>query len=121
MTKIQVICWLADKLYSLDKITAQVANSAKNQSDKFIQAASFEHKELFLKFNFTEDRLDTCLGLYLAYESQFKDLWHICKIIFILSHDQSSVELGFSVNKEILQDNLQETSLILQRLVYDTL
>ena len=49
MTKIQVICWLADKLYSLDKITAQVANSAKNQFDKFVQAASFEHKESFFE------------------------------------------------------------------------
>ena len=27
----------------------------------------------------------------------------------------------FSVNKEVLQDNLQETSLTSQRLVYDTL
>ena len=43
---------LADKLYSLDKITAHVADNAKNQFDKFIQAASFEHKESFLKFNF---------------------------------------------------------------------
>ena len=69
---------LADNLYSLGKITAQVADNAKNQFDKFIQAASFEHQESFLKFNFTED----------------------CP-------------------KEVLQDNLQEKSLILQRLVYD--
>ena len=98
-----------------------MADNAKNQFDKFIQAASFEHKESFLKFNFTEDRPDTFLGLYLANESQFKDLWHICKIIFILSQGQSSVERGFSVYKKVLQDNIQETSLISQRLVYDTL
>ena len=42
--------------------TAQVADNAKNQFDKFIQAASFEHKESFLKFNFTEVRLDKLLG-----------------------------------------------------------
>ena len=112
---------LADKLHSLDKITGQVVDIAKNQFDGFIRAASFEHEESFLKFNFTEDCLYTFLGLYLVNESQFKDLWHICKIIFILSHGQSSVERGFSVNKEVLQDNLQETSLISQRLVYDTL
>ena len=105
----------------MDKITAQVAANSKNQFDKFIQASSFEHKESFLKFKFTEDRLDTFLGLYVANESQFKDLWHICKIKFILSHGQSSVERGFSVNKEVLQDNLQETSLNSQRLVYNTL
>lgn len=48
---------LADKLYSLDKITAQVAENAKAYS-KFIQAATFKNKESFLKLNFTEDRLD---------------------------------------------------------------
>ena len=53
---------LTDKLYSLGKITAQVADKAKNQFDKFIQAASFEHKESYLKFNFTEDHLDNSLA-----------------------------------------------------------
>ena len=37
----------------------------------------------------------------------------------ILSHGQSSIEHGFSVNKEILDNNLQERSLTSQRLVYD--
>ena len=37
----------------------------------------------------------------------------------ILSHGQSSIELGFSINKEILDNNLQEKSLISQRLIYD--
>ena len=37
----------------------------------------------------------------------------------ILSRGQSSSERGFSVNKEILDNNLQERSLISQRLVYD--
>ena len=112
---------LADKLYPLGKITTQVAGNVNNQFDKFIQAASFEHEKLFLKFNFTEYSLDTFLGIYLANESQFKDLWYISKIMFIQSHGQSKVEQGFSVNKEVLQGNLQETSLISQRLVHDTL
>ena len=37
----------------------------------------------------------------------------------ILSHEQSSIERGFSVNKEILDSNLRERALISQRLVYD--
>ena len=45
----------------------------------------------------------------------------ICKIIFVLSHGQSDVERGFSVNKEILQDNLQEKYLISQRLIHNTI
>ena len=38
-----------------------------------------------------------------------------------MSHGQSNVERYSSVNKELLQDNLQVKSLILQRLIYDTL
>ena len=37
-----------------------------------------------------------------------------------MSHGQSNVERGFSVNKEVLQDNLQVKSLISQGLIYDT-
>ena len=36
----------------------------------------------------------------------------------ILSHGQRSAERGFSINKEILDNNLQEKSLI-SRLIYD--
>ena len=38
-----------------------------------------------------------------------------------MSHGQSNVARDFSVNKELLQDNLQVKSLMSQRLIYDTL
>ena len=38
-----------------------------------------------------------------------------------MSHGQSNVERGFSLNKEVLQDSLQVKSLIPQGLIYDTL
>ena len=53
--------------------------------------------------------------------NEFEDIWHICIIIFVLSHGQSDVEREFFVNKEILQCNLQEKSLISQRLIYNTI
>ena len=37
----------------------------------------------------------------------------------MLSHGQSAVERGFSINKKLLVDNLQEKSLVSQRMVYD--
>ena len=37
----------------------------------------------------------------------------------ILSHGQSSIEFGFSINKEILDNNLQEKLLISQCFIYD--
>ena len=37
----------------------------------------------------------------------------------ILSHEQSSIESGFSINKEILDNNLLEKLLRSQRLIYE--
>ena len=38
-----------------------------------------------------------------------------------LSHGQATVERGFSVNKEVLAPNLQETSLVPMRLVHSSM
>ena len=50
---------------------------------------------------------------------KYKVFWKVCSIIFVLSHGQSAVERGFSINKELLVENLQEKSLVSQRMVYD--
>ena len=50
---------------------------------------------------------------------KYKVFWKVCSIIFVLSHGQSAVERGFSINKELLVENLQEKSLVPQRVVYD--
>ena len=55
--------------------------------------------------------LDKFFGFYFDNE-KFDKLWNICKLTF-------AVERGFSVNKEILVENLQQKSLISQRMVYD--
>ena len=48
-------------------------------------------------------------------------LFDIVKILLVLSHGQASVERGFSVNKEIEVENLQEHSLVAQRIICDHL
>ena len=44
---------------------------------------------------------------------------YVCEIVMILSHGQSFIEHGFSINKKILDNNLQDKSLISQCFVYD--
>ena len=39
-------------------------------------------------------------------------MWEVCKIMSTLSHGQSSVEGGFTVNKQLSIENLKEKSLI---------
>ena len=42
------------------------------------------------------------------------------QILFTLSHDQAALEKGFSINNELMVENMKEESLIASRFVYDT-
>ena len=88
---------------------------------EFLKVAETQHKEEFLKFCFKVDRLDTFLGKFLAGGDSYKDVWTVCKTVFMFSRGQSFTETGFSVNKEVVDYNMEEKSLISQRLVYDAI
>ena len=48
-----------------------------------------------------------------------QNLRAVIKMFLILSHGNASLERGFSINKEILVENLKHESLIAQRVIYD--
>ena len=112
---------LADLLYSLKFISFFVADNARFQYDQFTKKEVVNEKDQFLSFGMRKQRVDVFLRDYLSINPQYKDLWSICRLIFILQHGQSFTERGFSVNKEITDVNMQEDALISQRLVYDHL
>ena len=41
------------------------------------------------------------------------------KLCLILSHGNARLESGFSINSEIIENNLKESSRVLQRMVYE--
>ena len=47
-------------------------------------------------------------------------MWEVFRIIFTLSHGQAAVKRGFSVNSELLVENLEEKSLVVSRFVYSS-
>ena len=53
--------------------------------------------------------------------TKFRKCWDVFRLVFTLSHGQAAVERGFSVNKELLVENLQQLSLVSQRIVSDYL
>ena len=106
---------LVDGLSTHKKTSSKVADSAKFQYNE-VQKTVFEKHDEFIKFDYCNDRLDSFLGNYF---SEKKDLWHVAKLFFVLSHGQSFVERGFSINKELVDTNMKEKSLIAQRLIYD--
>ena len=70
----------------------------------------------FLEFNYQNDRQDVFLGKYF---SGSRELWHVSKMDFVLTYGQSFVERGFSVNKQLMDTNMKEKSLVSQRIFYD--
>ena len=60
------------------------------------------------------DFLDVFLGKYF---SGSKEIWHVSKLIFVLSHGQSFIERWFSVNKQLMDTDMKEKSLVSQRIV----
>ena len=47
-------------------------------------------------------------------------MWKIFRIIFTLLHVQAAVEKGFSVNSELLVENLLEKTLVASRFAYNS-
>ena len=85
---------LVDKLFATKWISERVAENAKLQMQEFLSSTCKENKSKFKNF-------DDFLGVYLHKNEKYSSLWKICQIVFVLSHGQSSVERGFSVNKKL--------------------
>uniref|UniRef100_A0A915JXD8 Uncharacterized protein n=1 Tax=Romanomermis culicivorax TaxID=13658 RepID=A0A915JXD8_ROMCU len=76
------------------------------------------------EFDETRDRLDVfwinwCNKSSTTFNSKSDALSKVVKQLLILSHGNATVESGFIVNEDLLVENLQEKSIIAQRLVYD--
>ena len=73
--------------------------------------------------DFTPDsrRLDTFLGNYMQDHIQFAKLWDIFKMLLTILHGQASVERGYSVNKDMLIENLREKTVVALRTVHDSI
>lgn len=73
--------------------------------------------ERFLQFQRYDERLDKFLQS--CTQQKFPELWNVIKKVLILSHGNATVESGFSINKDLLHTNMQEESIIAQRIVFD--
>ena len=75
---------------------------------------------MFTSFDWNKERLDVFYHkLIIGSKEEFKKIRSVFQIVFLLSHGNARVESGFSVNADMLVENLKEESLIAQRRVYD--
>ena len=84
------------------------------------QASNGDLRHKFEDFNLVNDRLDEFYWNLLTNQPTYVDkMWPVLKIIMILSHGQADVERGFSINKQLLEDNMKEKSIVCNRIVTD--
>ena len=62
-----------------------------------------------------DDRLDTFLRSRMA--ANCPVAWSVCELALLLSHGQASIEREFSVNKELVVENLSEQTLAASRII----
>ena len=88
---------MADGLCATKKINSSVADNFKFHYVEFLKITIQKDDELVC-FDFYNDRFDVFLEKCLP---DRKQLWHISKLIFVLSHGQSSIErdFSFSINR----------------------
>ena len=105
---------LVDKLYNLNRISSKHADEAKKEYFQLVSSAQNEHKDSLLSFDEKKSRLDSFFIDLMHGNAKYRKCWTIFKILFTLSRGEANLDWRFSVNKEILVENPQQTSLISQ-------
>ena len=70
-------------------------------------------------FDVNSQRVDDFYASKISNVKDFQDLWFVTKKVVILSHGNGRVESGFSINEDLLHENMKQESVVAQRLVYD--
>ena len=72
---------------------AEIADKAKNEFEVFLKDFKLQHEEEFKTFDFRKDRLDSFLATCFSSQNCYSEVWHLCKLICVLSHGQIKKDL----------------------------
>ena len=97
---------IVDDLYKGALISSKEADDAKKQCFQFIALADSELKDEFLLYDQKKIHLDHFFCKFINGNVSYKKCWKVVKLVLTLSHGQAAVEIGFSVNKEVLVENM---------------
>jgi len=111
------------ELVSTHQISEEIGDKAKEQFDVLLTDKSF--LEPVSNFKCSEDRLD---HFYATHLNERTDIWMLCGVLFekflytYFHMETPMVRVGsLSTRTCLMVQNLEERSLIAQRLVYDTI
>ena len=110
--------------YLLDnkQLNARTCDTVMDQYRKWISYIGENKKDEYESYRMDSSTgIDELFFMDIGSNAEYKDLFSVVKDMLILSHGQSSVERGFSDNKELLKGNMHEHTLITYRRAYDGL
>ena len=114
-------CSLADKLHAVNNVKASVFVVLSCNMKSLQIISIFIVKMSFWNLMFHLIDLTHSLDFICLVRQNMKAQWSVCILVFTLSLGQSNIERGFSIDKEILVENLETNSLIAWRLVFENL
>lgn len=102
-------------------LTTSEAEVVDKQYGFFCDHVSNTSSEIdaFKSFAPKVDSLDSFLHERLSNANEYSALWDMCQYLLIISHGQATVERGFSFNKEAMNTNMKQHTLISRRLIID--
>lgn len=106
-------------LAAANQVDVSICDKVLQDFREFLDVAAAS--SAFADFDPMSDRVDTLLYENIASKSAWKSLWHVIQILLVMSHGQASVERGFSVNKQVMVENMKAESVIAQRVIADSI
>lgn len=106
-------------LYESNLLTAKQSDEANEQYESFVNKLVLMNRHKFKEYDIKSQRLDVFFRDYISNDTNYSSLWTVIKFTMVLSHGQSQVERGFSINAETLSQNMKEETIVSLRLIYD--
>jgi hypothetical protein len=100
-----------------NRLEARSGDLLIKEYDSYISEVVARKRDEFKDFNIKNDRLDLFFSQNM--KGPFPQLFALTVNFLIMSHGQASVERGFSVNKELMSDNMKMDTLVGLRRVHD--
>ena len=99
-------------------ITSNECDQAFTQFSKLLEESSSTPLPAFKKFH-SGNQLDKFYFETIKVGVDYKALSKVLILIFTLGHGQASIERGFSINSNMLSENMKEKSLLSRRTIKD--
>ena len=115
--RLKVVCNI---FHDANRIATTAADKAKQPCNDLVSTEDFKvNSKNYCKLSRSDPdkRLDLFYREHLSEKEEYNDLYNLVKMVMVLSHGNAEAEPGFSVNRQILQNNMMERSMVAQRIV----